>query len=619
MLVACCLCFTAPSPAFSAPYHLRAAAAGPELQINGLTAITFPGGSAVSRCSTAAAVLSAQSARTVELDKIGTRRWAIDTKGGAVVLVVTRADARILGGTTAAIAYSWASRINHCLSIPALTISVKQPLVIPTGEFRSFDIGGAALTTQIKLSDKSAAVTSSVYLTSSRSVTIRGLKPGFASVVVSAQDSWGGVAQESVPVLVEDRAGQIDPDTNVTVIGSPASIEVVLQAARTGVFRAVQLHSNAYLEVIQQPQTTAGLASGSATDLPVIVRAAGSDLIPVEQQVTVHVANNDQYVPETAQSLFYSNNPETVRRPQSLFDAVIPALNSPVRLVFHHQNVSNTPLLVRVELINRGQADAAIRFIRGVSPSVANPVDAGMVAGTEFLREWQNNSGELLSVPAQSRLELLTLKTEPGEVASGIYEITQTVGSNRTLLIRVDAEPVDPASNEGMDAIVKAATPDQCALPVLPLSSNYTSNIASLTSSDQIYAAPSLNVAGSYVVGGAWMHLPLGTDQPIARSDGAGSALAGNYGVIYTLSINLQNPSPVRRQIVVNFTAGAGTASGVFSIGDMPTALINDLEPPNDQQIALITLQPGASRTLTIQTLPLSGSAYPASIDAHAL
>jgi hypothetical protein len=115
------------------------------------------------------------------------------------------------------------------------------------------------------------------------------------------------------------------------------------------------------------------------------------------------------------------------------------------------------------------------------------------------------------------------------------------------------------------------------------------------------------------------MHKVIGTDSPLARLTGSGGNLLGNYGVLYDINVNLTNPTAVRQQVEIAFESGAGDVSGIFSIAGGATTTINNLSPPNEQEITRISLAPGTTQKVRILTMPLSGSAYPASIIAHSL
>ena len=200
--------------------------------------------------------------------------------------------------------------------------------------------------------------------------------------------------------------------------------------------------------------------------------------------------------------------------------------------------------------------------------------------------------------------------------------MTQVGGQSESLLARVAAEPYAPAGAAGLDALVSPPGSAPGAYLLLPLTDSFADTLRAAPLSEEIYVAPNLTLDGTYQVGGPWLHVNLGTKNAIARvvaKARGGGGLAGNYGVLYTVNVTLTNPTPQPRPIVLLFEAGAGEAAGIFTVNDGPSLLINPIYPPSKSQIAKFTLQPGEIRIVRVRTLPLSGSAYPAFLLAHAL
>jgi hypothetical protein len=61
------------------------------------------------------------------------------------------------------------------------------------------------------------------------------------------------------------------------------------------------------------------------------------------------------------------------------------------------------------------------------------------------------------------------------------------------------------------------------------------------------------------------------------------------------------------------FEPSGGEAGGVFAIGGEVLGVQRAL-PPKEFSITRIRLQPGQKRTITIRTMPLAGSNYPATL-----
>jgi hypothetical protein len=129
--------------------------------------------------------------------------------------------------------------------------------------------------------------------------------------------------------------------------------------------------------------------------------------------------------------------------------------------------------------------------------------------------------------------------------------------------------------------------------------------------SDHLYTAPLKSVDALYQVGGPWAFIRIGKEAIKGLS--AAKSLYGNYGVLYEIRLNLENPTSASRTVEVLFEPSAGIASGVFWI-DGQTIGTTHRKPPEEVPLAKYRLSPNAKRSILIRTIPLSGSNYPATI-----
>jgi hypothetical protein len=122
-------------------------------------------------------------------------------------------------------------------------------------------------------------------------------------------------------------------------------------------------------------------------------------------------------------------------------------------------------------------------------------------------------------------------------------------------------------------------------------------------------------VDARYIVGEHWTFVPVG----MAEGDGAPSAAdaergnAGDYGVLYTIRLTLQNPLSTPQKVEVAFGAGGGPVMAVFNIGGQYLE-IDETDPPGQRPLAHFTLRPHETRLVTLRTVPLGGSTYPATV-----
>jgi hypothetical protein len=89
--------------------------------------------------------------------------------------------------------------------------------------------------------------------------------------------------------------------------------------------------------------------------------------------------------------------------------------------------------------------------------------------------------------------------------------------------------------------------------------------------------------------------------------------LSGNYGVIYDIKIRAENPTSAVRTIQLLFEPAAGPASGLFIV-DGKLVGVRTVSPPDEVPIFAFRLGPGQVKDISLRTMPLGGSFYPATI-----
>lgn len=551
---------------------------------------------------------------------INRKAIALETQRGRLIMVITKADASAEKTALGPLARRWAATLDKALSLPPLALgAVRSPLVVPTGETRSVVVGGAAPANAIDAQDHNQAVTQSRFDPATRRVTVQGKVAGEAVVEITATAPDGTTAQKILPVIVEDPAAGIDREGSARVTGSPAAPRaLVIQAVYNALYRMIRPERSARIELLESPDVTQDLPAGQSMTVAVPLRAQGPGLVSVEAKPTVTITNDDTLPKLTATDLFYSNDPERVTKPQPLFTATLPPLSRPARLIYHHMNVSGAPLSMTIQIYNRGATDATLDILQGRAGPADDPIETGFESGKQFLQALQDHDTLVLAVPAGSCLTLAAERVPNGQTVSGYVEMAQLGDQASDLVLAIAAQPVAADPPSPLDTLVHPINGEAGAYPVGPIAEGDNSPAQFASMSGDIYESPNILVPASYAVGGRWLYLNLGTARMIARKGDSRDRLAGNYGVVTDFSITLSNPGRVPRDIAIRFLAQAGIAAGVFLVDNTQWVV---LEPSDgiEKDVARVTLAPGESRTVEIETMPLSGSAYPVSLIAHAL
>ena len=510
-----------------------------------------------------------------------------------LVLTVTRQEAKLNKSSTASLANVWARNLRKAFATPPLRV-VTTPIRVPLGANRVILAGGTQFANaHIAANDPSILKVGKV----GNGVAYKAIGYGRTEVVVSAGNIIKTVSVSVMPV------GANLPQNLVAVVsGNPAGEATVAGAIESAV--RVQLGADPKAELkLELPKATQVLPGESRT-YTVRVKAFGQDVLPAEGPVFVTVKNVALgRKPESA--LWYCNEPENLKRPGLLFAAPLRP-ETPSRMLYHHINQMSNPLVVMVEAINDSDQPAQLMVIPGDSKPDKNPVLAGVQAADQFMKGWAFSSGEVIQIPPKSRLPIAMRRIAHGQTMSGLCYLRLLENGPDQLTIRTEARPPFPLDSKWL-----AAT--QSGTPWRHIGAQRMNNLDRdpVLPSIHIYPNPYKEENGIYQVGGKYAFFRIG-ERPIARADKLDN-LSGNFGVTYTINALIENPTQASSEVEVVFEASAGYSGAVFYVNGqyVKTPL---LQPKTEAQIAKFNLDPGQTRNLSIITVPLSGSSYPATL-----
>jgi hypothetical protein len=358
---------------------------------------------------------------------------------------------------------------------------------------------------------------------------------------------------------------------------------MVKQAALEETWRRIHLTKGAVVNYVAPAHGAAPVAAGRVVELRFPVRITGPRMLAVDTTLRIRVRNVAPPA-AAAERLLYSNHPESVAAPGLLYQATVESgVNN--RLFFHHQN--HTPARIRVIATLTNPSDTAVDCL--LTPALAgphrDPVLTGHRAAARFLPLYRDGAALVARIPAHSARVVADIPTGPLETVSGIIDVRPMGEAEQgapSLVCQVRA---------AKDVVLSPADASLLAEPAGP-----------------VYTPASQQVAGRYSVGGNWTFLDLG-QPPVASPDGS-SHLDGNYGVMYTVQIELVNPLSEEHVAILAVAPRAGWARGAFLIdGRLVEAAA--ATSPQEVPLAQFRLRPGETRRVTIATLPCGGSSYP--------
>lgn len=588
-LVVCAVLATAATACAS-----NARSDGDKVFVNEMPVLTLRNGGSAILTRRAANI----AARLAKLDKTSPLALSVHdgltkiVSGDETVLSVSQDEAQAQEQSPEMLAATWLANIRAALQLPPIQFE-KPGAKLPVGGKVQIMVVGSEVD-RCSLENSNPSVAAAFH--SHNILYLRGVASGHSTVTLK-----GPTASEQVSVDVLPYAAVFPQTIDVVVTGDPASKETV-KGAVDGAIRT---------KLPCQPGTELQFSAPDVSSLPIegtveysaTVQANSTEAFPAEGKVTVQV-HNVPLARKEESALWYSNDPEDVKQPGNLFGARLMASEA-VRLLYHHMNATDYPLVFAVRVLNNSDKPAQIQIIPGDSKPDLNPVLAGYTAGDQFLRNWIANSGEVVTIPPRSELPISLRQAGSKQTISGLCYVRLLGGGPDELLVRVDAFETGQVSAD-LSPGFKSSKPWH-----MVGTQKMSEKEADIDFSREVYPKPFKQQDVSYRVGGKFGFIQIG-QKPIESEDEK-AKLDGNFGVVYTIHVNVVNPTSTAADVVVDFESNAGYSGGLFLV-DGRLIRTHLLQPKEGVEIDRVHVEPGETRPITILTCPLSGGSYPATI-----
>ncbi len=458
--------------------------------------------------------------------------------------------------------------------------------VVPGGTVVLNVAGGVGpLTAQPSFSGVSAR-----YDPLARTLTLSGGAPGRGTVTLT--DAAGDGA--SVDVLVAPPAGVVPADVTVELAGevAPDFAASRIQAALDRLAQRRPGSTVSYGGVTLPP----ALRPGDALDAQAQVRVDGHDAY-VDAAGTTAVHLRVAALPRLdPQVLFYSDDPERLGAGADgvLFRGTVDAARPARAYVYHVSDTPGRRLYLALRAPGAGAPSASTRV--QVLGALAGPNDAFSYVGhSATLRYLQTRPAQQSYVatvtPDAPYLIALGAPMKAGELVNAIQDLRVLEGG-----------PLEVA--------VVAAGSDAAALaylngPDLPGDGHGRRGEFALD------GVPPLALA--YTVGGAEPEPFVIGNPTIPNLRPGARALAGDYGVLRPVQLQLANPTPAPQSVYLYEVAGGGGATATFRFdGDpAPTSVLCVNDPANRYLVKEFALAPGETRTVTGEYMTDGTSYFP--------
>ena len=521
------------------------------------------------RADTAAAALGEALVAGLRAEEVVANGAGQVLAHGGVVVTADAETAAASGMPPAALAAQWARGIREMVSGAYVAVTPGGSMSLPWREQRMVRWGGTASANatiasqppiaQVELQDAAHRIV----------LTGVDVGDGALQLVVAGQSI-------TIPITCRKWAAQIGPAPAALITGSSTHPSLIRQALLNAALAAATPEPGAVVELADTEQRPDGL---SAT-----VEARGEAYFPTRRRVYVRAQATDRPCPE-ATRLVVSNYPERVATPQRLLlHAVAP--DEPARLLWHHVNDGATPLRLVLRLSNAGGEPALVHISLAGAGPLADEIGAGHRAMMRFFSDEMTGSGVMLRLPAGRSWDIASTVFRPHQVVSGLAQVTVLQGTQ--VVLEVLAEPAGPTPE-----------PRLASSPLSP------TKIGALQTKYDFAAAKPLQL--THTIGGAWTFLPIGRE---VRTNDHGAELAGEYGVLYDVTLTVRNDRDAPGPFEITLRGGGGVARGTFIMDGklMETGLITE---GLETVLRKDTVAPRGVRILHFRTIPESGSYYP--------
>lgn len=415
-----------------------------------------------------------------------------------------------------------------------------------------------------------------------RTVSIAGKMPGTTAVTVT--DSRG--VGTTIGVKVAYNAANIPSFLTLQITGDPASAEYVRRAVVRKIAESTQLQEGAQLIVTADDvpvSNTLGQDDSQIIDVPVL--AQGEAYFSVQGTTRVQIENiaAPRISPDL---LMVSDFPEKLSENGTLFTADLHR-NSPSRFLYFHYNPPGQ-VDRRIVLIaeNHSSEPATLQFISGRGGPSANEMEVGHDATREFLVSVVQNQGRLVVLPANSTTPIATQSLPAGAIAANLLQLRVLSGADVHLTLVAQNASDDPAAALTTGALLTSAVPHARG----------------------IYTIPEFHYARQWYVNDQYLELPIG--QIPLPNQLQGETLAGDYGVLQSFVVDVENPFNSPRAIAIYEDPRGGRATGTYIIDGV---LIQSHQVPafSRYKVRQYVVPAKGFVRVTIVSMPEAGSSYP--------
>jgi hypothetical protein len=463
---------------------------------------------------------------------------------------------------------------------PPISVTPAEALV-PVGKAANISIGSAISPLTATIRDGSIAAVGGIDQAAQR-ITIVGKAPG--TTVMTVTDTRG--LQRDVPVRVAYFAGTIADRIPLALTGDPASAEFVRDEVARAVRNAASPRPGAQVVVTSDDVHAHGSLDQddvASFDVPVLIQS----ITDFEVDGSTHVDVQNVAVPRISpNSLMVSDYPERLTENGTLFTADL-LHEAPSRFLYFHYNPPGQPdrrIVLRADNLSR--EPAIVQFISGRGGPSPNEMEVGHTATKRFLVNVVQNQGQLLTLGGNSSTVIVEQDLPARNVVCNLLQLRVLSGGNVHLtLFAQDASESPEAAVAGSGLLEGAAKHAR-----------------------GIYPIAEFHFATQWKVNEDYLELPIG-HLPLPN-DLRGQALSGDYGVLQSFVVNVENPMSTPQAIAIYENPRGGRSTGTYLI-DGVLVQSHQVPPYSRYKVRQYIVPAHGFVRVTIVTMPEAGSSLP--------
>lgn len=438
----------------------------------------------------------------------------------------------------------------------------------------------------IQVSAVPAGILTAAAESTGQTVTLTGVAPGAATVTITDQR---GISA-AVPVRVAYLAGTVGPAASIRITGDPASAQFVKDEALRAALTQVQARPGAQvIATADQISYDKPLGQDRVADVAVPVLLQGENLFSVD--TVVHVRVENLAAPKiTPDSLMVSDYPEKLTTNGVLFASDLKH-TQPSRFLYFHYNPPGEPdrrIVLRAQ--NMSSEPAIVQYIGGSGGPDPNEMAAGHAATYTFLKHLAQNEGRVIVIPGNGTIQLAQQSLPAKDIVCGVLQLRVLNGGTVHLTLFAQNATSQPDEQIASEQLLGGDHPHARG----------------------IYRIPEFHDSRLWNTNEDVLELPIG--QIPLPNELQGEALAGDYGVLQSFVIKVQNPTSAPVPIAIYENPRGGRATGTYLI-DGVLIQSHQVPPFSHYKVRQYVVPARGFVRVTIETIPDSGSSYPVRLE----